>query len=208
MISKHPFHFLSPSLNKWHISSFFEKLFPAFEKELNDAVKIFYGYTEPSPGEDDLFRVIERTWLGLFNNAMLRCFPGIGTLQEFMVWGEDHKAKGRCDLLFNWQSYDILVEAKCYEFKNDWHKCDSKKFYSEIIAKIKEVYYEHEKNYYSRPVLGMALVFEWIRTPKRLQAAIQIADKWPDKKDEETDFLALFSTASAGVIVYGKVLEL
>lgn len=80
--------------------------------ELNRILKAFYTYDFPedeSKAIDNLFKIIERTWLGIFNNALIRTNPEITTLQEFAAYN-DNGLYGRCDLLFRYADREKLFD--------------------------------------------------------------------------------------------------
>lgn len=86
---------------------------------------------------DNIFRIIERTWVGVLNNALIRVDPEITTLQEHSVWS-DEKNIGRCDLLFrhcyNGKKDDFFTEAKVWEFTNNWGIPTQTDFYNKILC--------------------------------------------------------------------------
>src|SRR5688572_10509304 len=97
-----PIVYVNPNLTPPGFGEFLRKVFHSLGNEIQLVINTFYQY-DPKPkynalGSDDVFTVIERTWLGLFNNAIIRAFPKSVTMQEFNVWDE-RKAIGRCDFL-------------------------------------------------------------------------------------------------------------
>jgi len=203
-------NYISSTIKPEGFSDFMDKVFSSLEKEINLVADTFYKYDPEEHlnhyGKDDIFTIIERTWIGLFNNAILRAFPNTATMQEFSVWSET-KAVGRCDLLFNYRyngkEYDVISEAKSYEFTDDWNKTDSLQFYKPILEQA-EKYHLLERKYYTRPVVLMIIVFEWIRDTTKLERATSIMKKWTAQSDSETDFVALYTGESRGLFVYGK----
>lgn len=181
----------------------FEYLFPALEDEMRIVSKRFYQYEGNHP-EDDLFHLIERSWVGILNNALVRGGKDVVTLQEFTVWDSKGKSAGRCDLLFSWGDLDVMVEAKSAEFKpKSWRK-PSKGFYNKTFSKLSDVYFGSEAQYYNRTTFGIVLYFEWIReTGDLLNQAEQVMNVWDPLTDPDTHFLALYKGHRRGLFVYG-----
>lgn len=192
-------------------NDFIIRILAELRTEMNRVSQAFYQTRVTGQelfGVDNLFSVIERTWVGIFNNALVRN-SDIAVMQEFSVWS-DEKNIGRCDLLFRFndgnEEIDIVAEAKCYEFFNNWDKFNNAEFYKRILDQAYR-YYKEERNYYEKKVKLMAIVFEWIRNNDRLEAAKKLMDEFQHRNDPETDFLSLYYGNSRGVFVYGKILS-
>jgi hypothetical protein len=177
---------------------------------MNRISQAFYQYKIPDhelTGVDNLFAIIERTWVGVFNNALVRNSE-IAVMQEFSVWNSE-KHIGRCDLLFRFkdenEEVDIFAEAKCHEFSNDLGKFKNDEFYQKILDQAYK-YYKEEQQYYEKEVRLMAIVFEPIKNNERLERAKNIMDNWNNNIDPETDFLTLYYGNTRGVFVYGKII--
>lgn len=187
----------------------------AITDELNKIVSAYYSYNFPeddSAGIDNVFRNIERTWVGIFNNALLRVNPGIATLQEFSVWSSE-KNIGRCDLLFrhshDGKKDDFVTEAKVWEFTDNWKYPTPREFYSGILGQA-YIYYNTERKYYDSyktDVWLLAFLAEWIRDKEKLEKAKNIMNDWKQETDHETDFLSLYMGECRGAFVYGKIIS-
>ena len=109
-------------LKEKSLFTFFEKVLTQFHGELEILSQQWYIYEggiDGNPGFNDVFTLIERSYVGLFNNAVIRSFPLDATLQEFSVHLGGRKYI-RCDYLVkHWDgknSIDILFEAKGRQF--------------------------------------------------------------------------------------------
>lgn len=157
---------------------------------------------------EDLYWLIERSWLGIFNNAVIKAYPSTATLQEFSVWNKDSKCIGRCDYLFRWENggkkYDVITEVKQYESDGKWKYSQSEAFYQKIIEQARN-YYEVESSHYPNEVLFLGLIFEWIGNDTQLKSLKPLLSSYPKTEDPFTDFIQLIHTERAGVVVYGNV---
>lgn len=208
MPTHHPNVYISQKLPNG-FAVFLHKMLIDLRAEMNRISRAFYQYKVQGQeyfGVDNLFSIIERTWVGVFNNALVRN-SDIAVLQEFNVWNSERNI-GRCDLLFRFEDeneeVDIVTEAKCCEFFNDWNNFNNGEFYRRILDQAYR-YYKEERKYYGKEVRLMAIVFEWIRDTDRLEAAKTIMNDWKEEKDPETDFLSLYYGDKRGVFVYGKI---
>jgi len=93
--------------------NFFNLVFLKFETELNQISKAFYPTNEKL-----VFECIERQWVEIFNNAVIKSFKfdEVTTLQEYSVPLAE-KLYGRADYLVRLKKIDMLFEAKMYEEK-------------------------------------------------------------------------------------------
>lgn len=163
--------------------------------------------------EADLFSLIERTYIGLLNNAIVRHYGNRATtLQEFSVW-ENQKIVGRADLLvkirFDKSSAYFLFEGKQREFDGKEYVSNELKTFFDAFENQARKYYDAEKDDYDEQVYIVPIVFEWIRTQKKLT---QVLDWERDKDDDHTDFyMVLHSNCegenNSGLMVYGKVVK-
>lgn len=188
---------------------FIAKAIDSFTGELNKIADCFYSY-ERSPdgfrGFDNVFKIIERTWVGIFQSALLKTDPNIISMQEFNILNGE-RVFGRCDLLFEWNNgarNQIITEAKSYEFINDWGESLSDSFFNRILNQAYG-YYESEREYYTQNTYLLALVFEWIRDTNRLEQAKKLMDNW--SLNVNPDFISLIAGERRGVFVYGKIVD-
>jgi hypothetical protein len=209
MPTHHPKIYVNPKLAN-SFGTFISKVVIDLRAEMSRISQAFYQYKildGELVGVDNLFSVIERTWIGIFNNALVRNSE-IAVMQEFNVWNSE-KNIGRCDLLFRFkdenEEADIVVEAKSREFFNNLSRLGNVEFYKEILGQAYK-YYKEEHNYYTKEVRLMAIIFEWIRNNERLEAAKSVMNNWGDKSDPETDFLTLYYGNTRGVFIYGKII--
>lgn len=194
--------YLSKSLDK-PLSLFFENVFKSFHKELHLLADNVY---QNKP--DKIFQYIERTWVGVFNNAVRRAYPDAVTLEEFSVGLEN--SYGRADYFVRLPDHeiDMLFEAKMYEdMGNDKNEyTETQYWYNEVINQARS-YYNAEATDYLPNTYAIALIFGWMRKPTALQRArayMQSTDEEKAKKDP-TDFCAFFTDSKNGLWVYGKV---
>lgn len=207
MIDIHDKQLIPKRFHKSNLDKFFSDLFLHFKKELNKTIRVFYKKVGNEDVESQIFEIIERTWLGIFNNALIR-FHGnkITTLQEFSVWSNEGRSKGRCDFLINWEGNNIIIEAKREPFINDWTNPESKSYYIDKVNKLKEIYYQPLKSYITNPI-GIILVFEFVKDGD-LPDAQKAVDYICNKPINKTNFCALFHNRKQGVVMYGHVFEL
>jgi hypothetical protein len=215
MIKQYEKTYQSPSLKAEHFGPLIANTLKGITGELNKIYRAFYSYQlkeDSSKGIDNLFRIIERTWVGILNNSLLLENPSITTLQEFSVWSSERNI-GRCDLLFRYehegQKSDFVTEAKLYEFTDNWKNDTAKGFYLGILNRAYD-YYSTEKKYYDTyesDIWLMAFVAEWIRGKERLTRAETIMSEWNENTDSETDFLTLYQGELSGAFVYGKLMK-
>ena len=215
MITQHPNIYISPNCRPAEFMAPFREVLEEINMELNRVASAFYSYEvegDKTESVDNLFRFIERTWVGVFNNALNRHSSGITTLQEFSVWGND-KAAGRCDLLFRYHdnndTHDFITEAKTWEFFNNWGHPSSPEFYFSILSQAYK-YYAAEVDYYKAyksNIWLLAFVVEWVRDKPMLEAANAIMNEWNHNTDNETDFITLYKGKSSGAFIYGKFMS-
>ena len=207
MIQQFPKVYINPELKPIGFQKFISQLSVGLCKEINLILKAFYQYDDK--GIDDLFTIIERTWVGILNNSLIRTDHETVTLQEFRV-SNGEKIVGRCDLLFRMnmeqKNIDSIVETKCYEFKDNWKSCNFEAFYDKILTQNYN-YYNAEINYYQPDIYFMVIVFEWIRSADKLEKAKNMMDEWDQNTEPTTDFLTLYMATNRGVFVYGKIIS-
>ena len=190
----------------------------AFTEELNVVAESMYRYPNNYKGIDqkesinDVFALIERSYIGLYNNAVIRSFPEDTTLQEFTVYQKEEnddreRHKGRADLFIVHKIgkgfINLLFEAKAYqaEWKEDTPeemKCYYRKLHDQAIS-----YYNAEKEFYEGVTYIITINFDWIRSQHLLKEVIQ--KEFID--DGCTDFYYIYHTKEAGLMVYGSVTE-
>jgi hypothetical protein len=189
------------------IKEFFDQTFKYFQKEIFLLRSTIFSENK----SHTVFALIERAWVGVLNNAIIKAFPDDSvTLQEFGVYGADQKLIGRCDLLVRWtnkkeEEIYLLFEAKCFEERRELELYDDcENYYSKIMAQAMK-YYEPEKEYYKdKNVYLITISFGWLRKPAVLNKAIAYFD-FKDRTDFSTDFCYLYYEGSEGVWVYGKI---
>jgi len=159
--------------------------------------------------ETDMFWLIERSYIGILNNAIIREYgPQASSLQEFAVWNNG-KVVGRADLLvkmnFEDQNAYFLFEGKQREFDGkEYSESETELFFDAFVQQGKK-YYEAEKDDYDEKVFIVPIIFEWVRTQNKLDKLLS----W-DKYNKHSDFyMVLHSNDSgevnSGLMVYGKV---
>ena len=194
------------------VKTFFSNVLNAFGDELKKLATVVYQYPSNQMGldglesENDVFALIERTYVGIFNNAVVRAYPNAVTLQEFGVYFETPK-RGRADLFITFEDdklgMDFLVEAK-HVGEVQWKIPSQKdviKHYSDTYNQALSYYTAEEKYYLQKPII-VTITFEWARRQDQLDAVLK-----ETYTDDHTDFYYLFHTNSAGLLVYGTFNE-
>jgi hypothetical protein len=193
------------------IKNFLDKLYLQLQKEIQKVCDAFFARDVSGneiKGANKVFSAIERTWVGILNNAIIRLHENNTTLQEFAVWS-DKALTGRCDMLFrileNENYYDVFVESKSYEYNDNWSVIEYKSHFKSILWQAYN-YYEAEKEYYSADkTYLMAIIFQWVRKEDWLKKSIQKLQNIADLS--EVDFIALYHADIRGVFVYGKIIS-
>ena len=196
---------LSDRLSDPALRNFFEESLQAFTAELQKLADQWYNYTEDEKnGIEEVFALIERSYVGLFNNAVVKSFPNDSSLQEFSVHlGGRNYVRGDY-LVKHWEgdrSLSILFEAK--QRQHDGRKysmSETKAFLDPFIEQGKK-YYNAEPQYYRDETYISSLVFEWVRYSEHLKNVLS----WSDDDDGITDFYCLYHTNTVGLMVYGNL---
>ena len=207
MITTTPF-ILKESPTNPFIKTFFSNILNAFGQELNKLASVICQYPNNLLGLDDLesendvFTLIEQTYVGILNNAIIRTYPNAVTLQEFGVYGEDAK-RGRADLLITFEGdqsgTEFLIEAKhAGEVSYKTYSNESTLRYYKTLYQQALNYYTAEQKYYLQKPTIVTIIFQWVRKKELLG---YIKDE--NYTDECTDFYYLYHTSSAGLLVYG-----
>lgn len=191
---------VDPALKK-----FFEKTLLAFSTELQLLADQWYNYSEDGKnGVDEVFALIERSYVGLFNNAVVKSFPQDSVLQEFSVHlGGRNYVRGDY-LVKHWEgdhSLSILFEAKQRQHDGRKYSMSETKAFLDPFIKQGKKYYKAEPQYYRDDTYISSLVFEWVRYPEHLKNVLS----WSDEDDEITDFYCLYHTERSGLMVYGNL---
>jgi len=189
------------------LKEFFDKTLKYFHKE----IFLLHSTIFNEKKRHKVFALIERAWVGVLNNAIIKAFPEDSvTLQEFGVYGEDGKLFGRSDLLVRWTNKNeeeiyLLFEAKCYEeLKESELLIDFHHYFEPILRQAKE-YYEAEKEFYrNKKVYLIPISFGWIRKKGMIETAKKYFEKI-DKVDTTTDFCRLYYEGDEGMWVYGLI---
>ncbi len=146
--------------------------------------------------------MIERSYVGLFNNAVIRSFPEDSVLQEYSVHVDGRKYI-RGDYLVKHQSTNILFEAKQRPFDGKTYEPADTKIFLDAFIKQGMEYYNAEQHNYNGSTFVSSLVFEWVRYPKHLE--LVNTKSWNEDDDGITDFYCLYHTDIAGLMVYGNL---
>lgn len=198
------------------VKSFLSKTLDAFGRELNIVAESMYRYPDTQKGIDnkegvnDVFALIERSYVGLYNNAIIRSFSQDSTLQEFSVYKRQEetdtdKSIGRADFLVRHLTetgyINLLFEAKAWQ--SNWKKYSAeqtreyyKKLYDQAFT-----YFEAEKLFYTGDTYIITISFDWIRKSSLLDKIVE--EKYED--DGCTHFYYIYHTGEAGLMVYGNV---
>ena len=194
--------FISKRTKSYLLDDFFEKILLRLKDEFQLLADNWYCYSENGvKGTEEVFALIERSYVGLFNNALVKCFPNDSVLQEYSVRMENGSYV-RGDYLVRHGESNILFEAKQRQFDGrKYTVADSIKFLKPFIRQGFK-YYNAEKNYYRGTTFISSLVFEWVRHPHHLD----LVRKWDEEEDDGiTDFYCLYRTELAGLMVYGNL---
>ncbi len=201
------------------IKLFLNKILDAFGKELEKVATAMYKYPHELKGIDgkedinDVFALIERSYVGLLNNVIIKKYPKAVTLQEFTVYKKDSNAgkdklEGRADLLvdvvINNTPIRLLFEAKAYTAARKQPKKGEMQAYYQRVRSQAMSYYEAEKEYYNTLPYIVTINFDWIRDTKLLVDLKK--NEFVD--DGCTDFYYIYHTDMAGLMVYGSVTKL
>lgn len=202
--------YVSERISEREVSIFFKRILREFKNELQLLADQWYNYEPGIDGEsgtEDVFALIERSYVGLFNSAVIRCFPKDATLQEFSVQ-EGRKSYVRGDYLVKHlrkgKPINFLFEAKQRVF--DGRKYESEeliKYFDPFISQCKK-YYEAEKNFYVGDTYLVPLVFERVRYSEHCKMVMELDD---NNDDGVTDFYCFIHTDVAGLMVYGKIVS-
>jgi hypothetical protein len=199
------------------VKEFINESLNAFGKELEVVAESMYRYPNNLMGIDgkesinDVFALIERSYVGLYSNAVVRCFPDDAVLQEFPIYQKDEisnkeKFLGRADLFIVHKAgnnvINLLFEAKA--FPAEWKKSDSEKLksYYKGVHDQAFSYYNSEKDFYTGDTYIITINFDWIRNPHLLDEVLK--EEYGD--DGCTDFYTIYHTKNeAGLMVYGNI---
>lgn len=184
-------------------ADFFEKVFDKFLIELQQIALAFY-----SKNEKEVFNCIERQWVGIFNNSVIKSFKfdEVTTLQEYSVPLAE-KQYGRADYLVRLDNIDMLFEAKMYEEKG--RGCSDEVMDADYLNVLKQAakYLKfNERGNYKEELYLVAIYFGWIRNKSVLDKVKSAMDKGKSSSDK-TDFCSLFCNENSGVWVYGRVVK-
>lgn len=194
-------------LSEFGLQTFFDKTFKCFEKEINSLANTIFKEKK----SHNVFALIERAWIGVLNNAIIRAFPDNAvTLQEFAVYTFDNNVRkytGRSDLLVRWvdqnkNEFYLLFEAKCHEEKDGSNLNRD----SENLSVLNQVskYYKTELEYYNgKNVFLISIAFGWIRKKNVLEMAIKSAKMG----SSSIDFCHLYHNREEGMWVYGGIFK-
>ncbi len=204
MINLHTPYFSEEFLTH-ELCEFFNETFKLFGEEMQRLSDTIYSYKDSTR---DLFALNERAWLGVLNNAILRAYEEVTSLQEFSVY-DSRGFVGRADLLVSWKnkkgkSFHILFEAKQYEETNKKYMLEDTKNYFLSLKNQALRYYNAEISYYSETTFIVPIAFGWIREQDLLNVANEYLYS-KAKNDKTTDFCSLYSKENHGVWIYGKV---
>ncbi len=198
--------FISDRIKNPGLQDFFHKTLEGFQNELQHLADMWYNFPfKGIPGENEVFALIERSFVGLFNNSVVRNFPIDAVLQEYSIDCGNKKYK-RADYLvkhfYRGEELNILFEAKqrAYDGKS-YSENEIKEFLKPFIEQAKS-YYEVEKQYIKGQTWVASLVFEWVRYPE----LVEKVHKYDEEEDDGvTDFYCFFHTEQSGLMVYGNL---
>jgi hypothetical protein len=201
------------------VKEFISESLNAFGDELKAIAESMYRYPNNLMGIDgkesinDVFALIERSYVGLYSNAVVRCFPADAVLQEFPVYQKDEisnreKSAGRADLFIVHKTdnrfINLLFEAKAMpaerkEYKQEELICYYKRVHDQALS-----YYNSEKEFYNGDTYIITINFDWIRKQDLLEDVLK--EEYPD--DGCTDFYYIYHTKEAGLMVYGNITKI
>jgi hypothetical protein len=151
-----------------------------------------------------LFEYNERVLLGLFNNALVRPSDEYCTFQEYHVYKKEDQFLGRADLLISHKDFDILFEAKKWNYDDqDLNDVDSL-FKEPRIQLIK--YYEAEESYFNKKHSYLCvIIFEHVAEKYFKKIKELYIKKSPLEKGLHFD--CFFEIENNGLMVYGQVFQ-
>ena len=186
--------------DKFHLKEFFEKVFKQFEKELNQIQGKFYKK------EDSVFDQIEMTWVGVFNNAIIKAFPKEATtLIEYAVYDEK-EFKGRADLLVRWGNVYLYFEAKRDSTISKVEKLEGDVVYTKVDEQLRK-YSSSDKGYLPQQgstVYLISIFFGRIHKEEVLNKAQEVLQP----KSLKEEYSILYRSKTDGAWIYGKVEKL
>ncbi|MBK6840059.1 MAG: hypothetical protein IPG90_18730 [Bacteroidetes bacterium] len=105
----------------------------------------WYNYSEDEKnGVEEVFALIERSYIGLFNNAVVKSFPQDSVLQEFSVHLGGRNYVRNDYLVKHWdgeRSISLLFEAKQRQFDGrNYSLAETKAFLDPFILQGKKYY--------------------------------------------------------------------
>jgi hypothetical protein len=193
------------------VFEFLSRTLKTLGEEFSRVANAIFIYPDDKKGIDgkesvnDVFALIERSHVGILNNAILRAFPNDTTLQEFAVYEKNGHSVGRADLFVKHvaskeRSIDFLFEAKAGVFLwKNYSEDETRQFYERIQEQAYK-YYLAEKEYYTHPTYIISIIFDWIRHTELLNRVLS-----EEYSDNVTDFYLIFHTKEAGLSVSGNV---
>ena len=184
--------------------------YPQIKKLLDFALRSFGNefdlfFNKAEWAKKCVFEYNERALVGLLNNAIIRHSDEYCTFQEYHVYERDQQVLGRADLLVVHNDFDLLFEAKKWEYDG--------REYADINGLFKEPreqlvkYYEAEKSYFRKGQTFLSvLIFEYVAEDylKNLKKQYGGNKAVPEKG---VDFDAFYATEHNGLMVYGHVFQ-
>jgi hypothetical protein len=136
------------------IANLIHKSLPGLDNEFTQLIQ------KTDWAEQYLFEYSERALIGLFNNAIVRHNDDLSTFQEYQVYDEDEHFCGRADLLIMHNDFELLLEAKKWDYDGKEDENYARLFkerWSSLIAITKQKEFFQEKQTF----LGL-LIFEYV----------------------------------------------
>lgn len=197
--------FISKRIEDASLRNFFEQTLTQFHDELQMLADQWYGYDEDGKaGTDEVFALIERSYVGLFNNAVIKSFPKDSVLQEYSVHLGGRKYIFGDYLVKHWEgerSINLLFEAKQRQFNGKAYSKEATELFLNPFIEQGQRYYMAEEKYYNECTYISSLVFEWVRKVKHLKPVLE----WNNDEDGVTDFYRFYHSDTAGLMVYGNL---
>jgi hypothetical protein len=213
------------NIQKETTKQFIDAFLNALNKEINQCLEHFHfkeiseKFINDYSDQHQFFWVcIEPTWVNLLSNALIRTYGEKVSILSELSLHSNIKFEGKPDLLVHLNNGEklekYLFECKMGEFTGYYYNNIEKgneallDYYNRVDAQAKKyegIIAEHLLINY-QPT-RIAIVFDWIRTPKAVADAASSFAKEALKKDPHTNFSALYTMDNSGVFVYGKVFE-
>ncbi|MDZ4757216.1 MAG: hypothetical protein SGJ10_03630 [Bacteroidota bacterium] len=207
IVEMYPYPYYSDNLKQNEpLHYFISNTFKSFQKEFDLMASNLF--MEPKKLEEQAFSLVESSYIGLMNGAMVKYFGDeLTCLQEFTTL-DNKEAKTRADfmvrLLYPKSPIDVLFEVnpkeECKEnlmldfgFKNETEQVRN--------------YYKDTRANYVKKSYAVPICFGLLGNSEMVKEAIKNYPKGFKEKNPLTDFCVIYhnNRKSKGIWIYGKI---